>query len=175
MLIRKLARKELKDIWTIDRREVIDHIYYLRDGKLVLEAEHYDLQGWPFDATERLMPGLLDCFDRGGYFWGGFEKKKLVGIVVLDSKFIGSQKDGLELKFLHVSHGARKQGLGKVLFETAANQAKEMGATKMYISAIPSENTVDFYQYLGCVLAKAVDPEMLARQPDDIQLEYVIP
>ena len=40
MNIHPLERNEIALIWQIDRREVIDNIYYLRDGKLVLEPEH---------------------------------------------------------------------------------------------------------------------------------------
>ena len=47
MNIRPLQRAELPLIWQIDRREVIENIYYLRDGKLFLETEHYDVPGWP--------------------------------------------------------------------------------------------------------------------------------
>ena len=32
---RKMTESEIPDIWTIDRREVIENIYYFRDDKLV--------------------------------------------------------------------------------------------------------------------------------------------
>jgi len=80
----------------------------------------------------------------------------------------------LQLKFLHVSHNIRKQGLGRRLFFTAAEQARGMGAAKMYISSTPSENTVHFYQYLGCRLAEEVDAELFELEPEDIHLEYVL-
>jgi hypothetical protein len=44
----------------------------------------------------------------------------------------------------------------------------------MYISATPSENTVNFYQYLGCVLTEEVDAELFELEPEDIHLEYRI-
>lgn len=172
--IRNLAEKELPNIWTIDRREVIDNIYYFRDGKLVLEPEHYDMQGWPLGEPEHYAPWLKDCFQRGGFFWSAFEGDTLVGVAVLESKFIGSKKDTLQLKFLHVSHNIRKQGLGCKLFEIAAEQAKSMDATKMYISATPSENTVHFYLHMGCRLAEEINPELFALEPEDIHLEYVL-
>ena len=172
--IRNLTKNELPDIWRIDRREVIDNIYYFREGKFVLEAEHYNMQGWPPGEPEHYAPFLQDCFERGGFFWGAFKGETLVGVAVLESKFIGSQKDPLQLKYLHVSHNVRKQGLGRRLFFTAAEQVKGMGATKMYISATPSENTVNFYQYLGCVLTEEVDAELFELEPEDIHLEYRI-
>jgi hypothetical protein len=42
----------------------------------------------------------------------------------------------------------------------------------LYISATPSEHTIDFYLTLGCTLVDAPDPELFAREPEDIHLEY---
>jgi len=80
--IRELTRDGIPAIWEIDRSEVIDGIYYLRDGKLVLEAEHYDLAGWPPGEPAHYTPFLLDCFDRHGHFWGAFIEDQLIGAVI---------------------------------------------------------------------------------------------
>jgi N-acetylglutamate synthase-like GNAT family acetyltransferase len=76
------------------------------------------------------------------------------------------------MKFLHVGKSARKQGLGKKLFILAAEKAIELGAKKLYISATPSENTVNFYMQLGCVLATEIDEELFTLEPEDIHLEF---
>jgi len=174
MIIRLLEREEVPLVWQIDRREVIHNIYNLRDGELVLVPEYFDVQGWPPGEVEHYTPVLLDCFDRGGTFWGAFEDGTLVGMAILESKFIGSNGDTLQLKFLHVSRSQRKQGLGTKLFHLAIKHAKSLGAKKLYISATPSENTINFYMRLGCVLATEIDPELFALEPEDIHLEYVI-
>lgn len=174
MNIRLLQRTEIPLIWQIDRREIIENVYYLREGKLVLEPEHYDMQGWPPGEAELYTPLLLDCYDRGGLFWGAFENDLLVGVSILESKWIGKHHDMLQLKFLHVSRGCRKQGIGARLFKLAAEKAQELGAKKLYISATPSEHTVNYYSRLGCVLATEIDPELFALEPEDIHLEYVI-
>ena len=176
MIIRTMQRDEIPLVWQIDRREIIENIYHLRDGKLVLEPEYFDAQGWPPGEAELYTPILLDCFDRGGIFWGAFEEDgKIIGVSVLESKFIGANHDTLQLKFLHVSHGVRKQGLGKKLFNLAVEKAKSSGARKLYISATPSENTVNYYMRLGCALATEIDVELFALEPEDIHLEYAIP
>lgn len=175
MNIRLLERAEIPLIWQIDRREVIENVYYLREGKLILEPEHYDMQGWPPGEAENYMPILLDCYDRGGFFWGAFENEKLIGVSVLESKRIGSQKDMLQLKFLHVSRDCRGQRVGTRLFHVAVERAKALGAKKLYISATPSEHTVNYYLRMGCVLATEIEPELFALEPEDIHLEYLIP
>ena len=121
------------------------------------------------------MPMLLDCFDRGGLFYGAFQNEALSGVVVLDNAFIGPNKDQLQLTFLHISRPYRKQGLGKVLFNKAVERARAMNARKLYISAIPSENTINFYLNMGCIVTRDVDPELFELEPEDIHLEYGIP
>jgi predicted N-acetyltransferase YhbS len=172
--IRKLNRAELTDIWTIDRSEVIDRVYYCENGELVLRDEHYDVPGWHPDQIKRDSVALLDCFDAGGSFFGAFEDGELVGVCVLESRFIGQSKDQLQLTFLHVSQRHRANGLGRALFQEAADEARNIGARSLYISATPSENTVRFYQSLGCRLAKEVNPELFALEPEDIHLELLL-
>lgn len=170
--IRPLTRSEIPYIWQVDRREIIDNIYYFRDGTLVLEPEHYHMSGWPSGEPEHYTPILLDCFDHGGHFWGAFAGELLVGVVVLENRFIGRKHDTIQLKFLHVSNSFRKQGLGRKLFLLGVERAIELGAKKLYISATPSENTINFYLNLGCVLATEIDEELFALEPEDIHLEF---
>lgn len=174
MNIRLLQRAEIPLIWQIDRREIVQNIYILQDGKLVLKPDYFDIQGWPPGEAEHYTPILLDCYDRGGMFWGAFENDKLIGVAILESKFIGSQQDTLQLKFLHVSRDFRKQGIASTLFRLAVEKARALGAKKLYISATPSEHTVNYYMRLGSVLAREIDPEWFALEPEDIHLEYVI-
>jgi N-acetylglutamate synthase-like GNAT family acetyltransferase len=61
--------------------------------------------------------------------------------------------------------------LGTHLFELAKATARERGAKRLYISATPSENTVNFYLRLGCAVAGEPDPELLELEPEDIHLE----
>lgn len=175
MNIRLFRREEIPLIWQIDRREIVENIYYLENGELLLKPDYFDIQGWPPGEAEQYTPILLDCYDRGGTLWGLFEKDVPVGVVILECKFIGSRQDSLQLKFLHVSRDFRNQGLGKRLFDLAVAKAGALGAKKLYISATPSENTINYYLKLGCVLAKEMDPELFALEPEDIHLEYVIP
>ena len=166
----ELLRAEIERVWDIDRSEVIDKVYYLENGTLVLKPQHHDVPGWPPGEAEKYTPILLDCFDRGGWFHGAFNDAKLVGVVVLDCKRIGKRKDQLQLKFLHVGSAYRNRGLGKRLFDLARAVARERGARQLYISATPSENTINFYLRLGCQVADEPDPELLALEPEDIHL-----
>lgn len=168
---KELLREEIVRVWNIDRSEVVDNIYLVEGGTLVLRPQHFDVLGWPPGEAEKYTPLLLDSFDRGGWFHGLFDRAELVGVVVLDSKRIGKHGDQLQLKFLHVSRSYRNRGLGKQLFELARAAARERGAKRLYISATPSENTVNFYLRSGCAVAGEPDPELLQLEPEDIHLE----
>jgi len=175
MLIRELKRGELESVWDIDRSEIVEDVYYLRDGKLALEAEHYDMKGWPDGEREQYTPLLYDCFDRGGAFYGAFEGRTLAGAAILESAFIGTIKDQLQLKFLHIGRPYRGRGLGKTLFKRAERRARDLGARRLYISSTPSENTVGFYLNLGCIVTNELNAKLYELEPSDIHLEYAIP
>lgn len=175
MLFRTLQRKEIQLLWSIDRREIVENIYYVENNKLVLKQEYFDMKGWPPGEDEIYTPLLQDCYDWGGYFIGVFDNQDMIGVMILNNKFMGKDNNQVQLKFLHVSRDYRKKGFGKLLFKIAVQKAIEIGADKLYISSTPSENTVNFYLHLNCRLTEDVDPELYKLEPEDIHLEYIIP
>jgi len=167
---RNLSRAEIPQVWSIDRSEIIENIYFLEDGEMVLKPDTFDVPGWPPGEPEKNTPAFYECFDRGGWFYGVFDDDQLAGVAILDSQFIGKEKDTLQLSFLHISQAYRGTGLGKQLFELARAEARKRGAKKMYVSATPSENTIHFYFRRGCVVTPELDPELFALEPEDIHL-----
>lgn len=175
MKIRLLEREELPGVWAIDRAELVERVYCREGNQLVLKPGYFDIQGWPPGEPEHYAPILLDCFERGGTFYGAFDGEKLVGAAVLESRFIGREKDQLQLKFLHVSRRHRQAGLGRTLFEKVVAKARQLGARRLYVSSTPSENTVRFYLRRGFRVTEDVDPALFALEPEDIHLELEIP
>src|SRR5512139_2375220 len=167
---RPLVRAEVPRIWTIDRREWIENLYELVEGALALRPHRFQVPGWPPGHEATVGPRLADCFDRGGWSLGAFAGERLVGVAVLDPKPIGPAKDQLQLDFLHVGQSHRGTGVGLYLFEAARAEARARGAHYLYVSATPSENTVNFYLRRGCELAQEPDPELFALEPEDIHL-----
>jgi GNAT superfamily N-acetyltransferase len=170
MNMRQLARGEIEAMWMIDRSEVYDNIYQLRDGELVLTPAYCEVHGWWPGRIEHDTPKLYACFDRGGMFIGMFDTQRLVGLAVVDSMPLGAAGDQLQLKYLYVGRAYRQQGIGARLLREAGAIARTRGAASLYISATPTENTVNFYQRCGAVLNLTPDPELYAQEPDDIHL-----
>ena len=53
MNIHPLQRKEITRIWQIDLHEIVQNIYYLRDGELILKPDYFDIQDWPPGEAEQ--------------------------------------------------------------------------------------------------------------------------
>ena len=150
----ELLRGEIERVWDIDRSEVIDKVYYLENGTLVLRLNITMSRGWPPGEAERYTPIPLDCFDRGGWFHGAFNDAKLVGVVCVGLQAYRQAQGSTSTQVLHIGSAYRNRGLGKRLFDLARAVARERGARQLYISATPSENTVNFYLRLCCQVAE---------------------
>lgn len=171
--VRELQREEIPSVWSIDRTELIENLYLYQNGELVLSKQRFDMKGWPEGEPEAYTPHLLESYDQGAVFLGVFELGKLIAAASLDNVWRGEQKDLLQLSFLHVSHAYRGEGLAGMLFQHCVEMAIQKGAKGLYISATPSENTVHFYQHLGCTLIAQPDPELFALEPEDIHFIYL--
>lgn len=171
MEYRLLNKEEIKRVDEIDRTEKVEYIYYYKEGKLVLVKEYYEIKKWSQEELQVHISSLNDINHRGGFIFGAFDESNIAGIISLDNEFIGRNKDQLNLVGLWVSKHYRKMGVGKTLVELVKKKALEMGATKLYVSATPSQNTVHFYMNRGFDLAKEVNKKFYDLEPEDIHME----
>jgi GNAT superfamily N-acetyltransferase len=174
VITRQLTRDEIDLLHRIDRREYIANIYRLEAGELVLEAHDFDVPGWPPGHEESTIPRALAALDRGGKAWAALDGDLVAGAAVVDVKLVGASKDLIQLEWLHVSRDYRRSGLGSMFIDKACAMVREQGAAGLYISATPSENTVNFYRGRGATLVAEPDPELFALEPEDIHLELRI-
>ena len=79
-----MSRAEISKLAEMDRTETIHHIYHIRDGKLNLEKEHWDVKDWSASEKQRRIGGLQEGYDSGDTLFGAFDGWTLVGISVLD-------------------------------------------------------------------------------------------
>lgn len=142
-------------------------------GEWVLKDNPY-VEDWNLSKKRSVTKELLDCIQNGGAVFGAFYENKLVGFASLTSTFFGHRKEYLEMPMLHVSYECRRNGVGKQLFHLIADNARSMGARKIYISAHSSEESQSFYKSVGCVEAKEINQKMADNEPYDCQMEYVL-
>nr|WP_243129208.1 GNAT family N-acetyltransferase [Hathewaya massiliensis] len=168
---RLLKKSELKLLDEIDRREIVDEVYYFKDNKLEIVNEFYNIEGWNLKDLNDYINRLKDIHDRNGTIYGAFCDNKIIGLAALESKFIGENNDQLKLDMLYISHNYRKKGVGKKLINLLSERAKELGAKSLYISATPFKNTVDFYFVMGARLTKKINKDLYELEPYDIHME----
>ena len=168
---RILNRDQIQFLKQIDRREIIQGLYYRRNGRLILEEKQIQVPEWREDDKTQRVNGLQHIYDQGATFFGAFYGEELVGMSVLNHNPLSSSSHKLNLEGLWVSNQYRGLGIGKALFRRAQQEAESRGAKFMYVSATPSQNTVDFYLGLGCLPAVPPDEILLQKEPEDIHLE----
>lgn len=169
-----LTSETVDHISMIDRSEVIDHVYYFRNGALELEPEHYNMKDFPQGEREKIIERQKKILTHGGSVIGCYDGNRLVGIVSVENLLRGTQKNYVKMDILHISAAYRKNGISSELIRRASDIARSFGAKKLYISATPSQNTIDFYLHKGCRFVEELDEELYALEPDDIHLELVL-
>ena len=71
------------------------------------------------------------------------------------------------------SKNARMKGIGRKLISLCKEEVFKRNFTRMYISATPSKNTIDFYIRVGCKLTEDIDPVLYEKEPEDIHMELL--
>ncbi len=136
--------------------------------------EHEKTREWSVQDMFYLLMDLHRTMGLKGIVSGMFKEKRLIGFSSVEFRLFGKLKEYVQLSHLHISYESRQLGRGHILFEHACEQARELGAVKLYISALCSQETISFYSGLGCTEAKESNKTLVALEPEDIQLEYVL-
>ena len=106
--------------------------------------------------------------------WRHFHGKILAGFAAVTNEPFGPAEEYLQLSELNVSQPLRGQGIGRELFRLACEQARIRGAQKLYLSAHSAEETQAFYRAMGRVEAAWYHPELVALEPCDCQMEFLL-
>jgi predicted N-acetyltransferase YhbS len=171
MEIKQMPKHELSRLAEIDRAEVIPQAYVVRDGQLVLEDVNWVTNNWPLQGEEFSVQRLVDLFapmlEAGSVLLGAFDGETLAGIGVLRCRLTETMA---QLALLHVSRGYRGQGAGTALTQEMFRLARLDGATHIYVSSIPTKNSVDFYRSQGFELTTRPHPGLFALEPEDIHM-----
>lgn len=173
ILYRKLERKELAPtLFSQFRRfQQVKRCWRKIDGQWVLKDIAFT-DDWDRSDHLRVCGQISNALDGGGAAWGAFHQGFLKGFSSVEGALIGSQRQYVVLAELHVSEDFRRQGLGRRLFFLAADEARALGAEKLYISAMSAEESQAFYRSMGCVEAEEYDPWHVEKEPCDCQMEF---
>lgn len=165
-----LNKKQISRFMELDRREVTEYFYILKNKELVLIEEHFEVPNWSENVKKEFIERITTLFERGGLVYGAFEDDKLVGMSTLDTRFLGENDELLNLNGLWVSRDYRKKGVGRNLVQLITTEAKKRNAKGLYVSATNTKNTVDFYMGIGFKLTDKVDKQLFELEPEDIHM-----
>lgn len=172
---RQVAAEELTPALLADFRRFqrVEKCWRKVEGQWVLKDIAF-IDDWDQADHQRVCGQLREVLSSGGSVWGAFLAGQLKGFASVDGKLIGSRRQYAVLAELHVSEECRHKGLGRKLFALAAEEARKLGAEKLYISAMSAEESQKFYQAMGCVEAEEYDPPHVEKEPCDVQMEYLL-
>lgn len=126
---------------------------------------------WNQEKLRSEAKELLQAIERGDAAYAAFDGEQVVGFAQLGDR-LGSKGQYIDLVSFHVSAPYRGQGIGRRLFYALCDEARRLGAEKLYISAHSSKESQAAYRALGCELAREIDPVRVSLEPFDVQMEY---
>lgn len=180
-LSKKLMKKELRPLTAeeleprlfayFDRFQVVEKCWRKVDGAWTVQDIAFT-ERWSEADFRELCGHLLNTVRTGGTVWGAFLDGRLKGFCSVEGGLLGSRQQYADLSCIHVSAGQRGTGLGRALFQRAAESGRALGAEKLYISAHSSVESQAFYKRMGCAEAEEYDAHHVELEPCDCQLEY---
>ena len=175
IIYRKINENELNtEIFSnFNRYQQVNKCWRKRNGQWTLENIAFTEQ-WGKEEYEFLVECLKNTLNTGGAVIGAFIEGKLAGFTSVENKFFGSKSQYIQLSSIHVSYESRGKGIGKKLFQMIAQEARDLDAKKLYISAHSSEESQAFYKAIGCIEAKEYNEKLVQAEPCECQLEYIL-
>lgn len=159
-------------LFNFDHHQIITQKWISSNNEWEL-AEVYDLREWNKDKRLWITQYLRQQIERGGSVVAAFNEDVLVGFCCVDGSLMGETARYANVTMLFADDKWKRKGVGKKLFYEICKCAKKMKADKLFISAIPSFETVAFYFNMGCEDAKEIIPEYTDTEQDRY-LEYTL-
>lgn len=164
------------EIDEVDKIKEIDATYYIKNAWRKVNGEYKLVEiNWTDYELPNGLPWHLEHFRNtlmnGGYAFGCFNNNILIGYCTLERDIFGVSSKYVLLDQLFVSKDFRNKRVGRHLVSMCMEQARKIGADKLFICAGSSENTIAFYKKIGCVDADEVRQDLYEEDPRDIQLE----
>lgn len=169
--LRPLEYTEIDLIWSqIDRRELITQMYWQQHDELEAYDCHHDVEAWDKEMLSKDPVILKKAHAQGAAFTGAWSGQQLVGISVVARRSVESMSGAHLLKYFYIDVNHRGLGIGAKLMQAALQSVREFKGNALYISSIPTCNTVDFYIHHGAEVLAEPDPHLFELEPEDVHL-----
>lgn len=155
------------------RRQNVTMCRRYEKGRWIVKEDPF-VDDWTEADYQVLITCLQNTIRANGFVYAAFCCGILKGFVSVEAGLFGGANNYLDLSSIHVSEDMRGRGIGRTLFDAAAEWAKGQGAGKLYISSHSAVETQAFYHAMGCVEAQEYNKEHVEKEPFDCQLEYLL-
>lgn len=165
MRIVKVSRDIFPEINLDDfnRQQKITRIYVKKDDIYVLEDQP-GVMDWSIDKKREVAKDLTD----NAYIsYLALEGEKIIGFLSLVKELVSER---MILDLIQIDTDFRGQGIGRMLWEKAVEEARLNGARELYISACPSEETIRFYRTMGAEVTDDPIMTIAKDEPNDLQM-----
>ena len=99
------------------------------------------------DIVLLMSTHMREKIQNGGTVMAAFlPEGQLAGFCCVGGDLAGETASYANLLLLFVDDRFKRHGIGRLLLQEACGYAKKLGAEKLFLSAIPSEDTIAFYQ-----------------------------
>jgi len=129
-------------------------------------------ENWSLEQCREIAENVRLHMNLDQTGFGAFIGGRIVGFATVSHHIFGATARYAELVCFQVSEEYRRQGIGKILFSMACEEALRLGAEKLYISSHSSKESQAAYRALGCTPAVEINAGLVAKEPFDVQLEY---
>ena len=129
-------------------------------------------ENWSPEQCREIAEDVVHHINLDQTGFGAFDGERLIGFATLSHQLFGAAARYVQLVCFQISEEYRRQGIGKKLFSLACEEARRLGAEKLYISAHSSKESQAAYRALGCTPAEEVNEGLAAAEPFDVQMEY---
>lgn len=143
------------------------------DGQWKLIPIEFE-ENWSVEQCQKIAADVALHMENDQTAIGAFDGEEVIGFITVSHNIFGNTAKYVELVCFQVSEPYRGKKIGKTLFYKACEEAKRLGADKLYISAHSSKESQAAYKAIGCVHAEEINQKLAEEEPCDVQLEYVL-
>ena len=153
------------------RRQTVTECWRKIDNDWKLVPNVYE-ENWPQAQCRKMAEEMVHQINLDQTGFGAFDGERIIGFATVSHRIFGVTAKYVQLVCFQISEYYRRQGIGRRLFSLACEEARRLGADKLYISAHSSKESQATYQALGCRFAEEINEELAAAEPFDVQMEY---
>ena len=153
------------------RRQTVTECWRKIDNNWKLMPIVYQ-ESWSQARCREIAEDVLHHINLDQSGFGAFDGERIIGFVTVSHRIVGTAARYVQLVCFQISEECRHQGIGRKLFSLACEEARRLGADKLYISAHSSKESQAAYRALGCTSAEEINEGLAAAEPFDVQMEY---